>query len=335
MRSGFYRAARCCAALAVAAALMLPAGTRSAAAEEWECYIYNPVATVAAVRGLNRVIEAVGKETNGALTIRLHLGGSLQINTTNITQAVADGVVQMGDDGYMTGNIPIVGILRLPMLVRTQAEFDKAMAIMEPYIAKAYEKKGVVVLGQYYYPMQVGFSRKKLTMLADIKGQKLRVTSPEQGEFVKRFGGVSLTLGAPEVPSALDRGVIDGVYTASSGGGVTWKDLLKYNYRLGLHYFNSVVIANKGAFDKLTPEVQATVRKVVRENLPWSTQTMEQEEVELTNKFAAEGMVVTPAKPEDVAEAEKVMAPYWGEWAQARGPEAVEALQKVRAMLGR
>jgi TRAP-type transport system periplasmic protein len=29
------------------------------------------------------------------------------------------------------------------------------------------------------------------------------------------------------------------------------------------------------------------------------------------------------------------MRPYWDEWAKARGPEAIEALGKVRTALGR
>jgi TRAP-type transport system periplasmic protein len=336
MSEGPRRAAMRLLAVAAIAALSIVAGRMpAAAAERWDCYIYNPVATVAAVRGMNRIIDSVKKESGGALAIRLHLGGSLPINTTNITQAVSDGVVQMGDDGYFLGNIPIAGILRLPMLIRTEDEYQKAIAIISPYIDAAYAKKGIVVLGQYIYPFQVMWSRKTLTTLADIKGQKIRVTSPEQGEFIKRFGGVPLTLGAPEVPAALDRGVIDGVLTASSGGGNTWKDLLKFNYRLGLNYFNSIVIVNKAAFDALKPEVQGKLRQAVTDNMPWITQTMREEEENLTRKMAAGGMTVTPASAADVATAEKTIAPYWQEWASAHGPEAVEALGKVRQMLGR
>ena len=119
------------------------------------------------------------------------------------------------------------------------------------------------------------------------------MTSPEQGEFIKRLGGVPVTLGAPEVPSALDRGVVDGVLTASSGGGNIWKDLLKFNYRLGINYFNSVVIVNKERFGKLQPEVQAKVRKIVEANMPLITKAMEDEEESLTKKFAEGGMTVT------------------------------------------
>lgn len=320
------------AALAAATSLVaLPAH----AAEKWNLYVYNAVSTVAAVKGLTKMTEEIEKETGGALSIRLHLGGSLPINTTTITPAVSDDVVQMGDDGYFLGNVPIGGVLRLPMLVQSHDEYDKAAAIMEPYLQKAFERKGVVVLGQYLYPYQVMYSSKKLTSLADVKGQKIRVTSPEQGEFIKRLGGVPVTIGAPEVPSALERGVVDGVLTANSGGGNIWKDLLKYNYRIGVNYFNSVIIANKERFGKLPPDVQAKVRKIVADNLPLITAAMEAEEEVLTKKFADGGMVITRAAKADAEQGLKLVAPYWDEWARSKGPEAVEALAKVRAALGR
>ncbi len=116
-------------------------------AATWEAYTYNPVATVAAVRGLNRIIDSVGQATDGALQMKLHLGGSLQINATNITQAVADGVVQFADDGFFTGNVPVGGVMRLPMLIRTDEEYARAAKIIAPFMAKAYEKKGILLLG--------------------------------------------------------------------------------------------------------------------------------------------------------------------------------------------
>jgi TRAP-type transport system periplasmic protein len=311
----------------------MPSGAM--AAESWDLYVYNPVATVAAVKGINTIIEQIEKETNGELKVRLHLGGSLPINTTNITQAVSDDVVQMGDDGYFLGNVPIGGILRLPMLIRSRDEYVKAAAIVDPYLEAAFGKKGLVVLGQYLYPYQVAYSRNKLTSLADFKGQKIRVTSPEQGEFIKRLGGVPVTLGAPEVPSALDRGVVDGVLTANTGGGNTWKDLLKYNYRIGINYFNSVVIANKDRFAKLSPETQDKVRKIVKDNMPLITSAMESEEDSLTGKFAEGGMTVTQPTTQDEDAAVKIVAAYWDEWARSKGPDATAAVKQVRAALGR
>jgi TRAP-type C4-dicarboxylate transport system substrate-binding protein len=277
----------------------------------------------------------VKQQTNGELLINLHLGGSLPINATNITAAVADSVVQMGDDGFSTGNVPISAILRLPLLLQNDAELAKAMAILRPYLDQDYGKKGIVVLSQYSYPFQVLWGRKKITSVADIKGLKLRVTSVEQGEFIRRFGGVPLTIGTPEVAAALDRGLVDGALTASSGGGVTWHDLLKYRFGFPKSYVNSTVIVNQEAFEKLPAATQKIVKDAATEAAVWAISDMNRQEDALTEQWGREGMIVTPASADDIKLATDKLRPYWDEWAKAHGPEAIEVLGKIRAAVGR
>jgi TRAP-type transport system periplasmic protein len=322
----------------VAAAMLLasvPLAAPAAAQTTWNMYITFPVATAPNVMGLKRILAGIEKESKGALKVNLHLGGSLPIKGNNITQAVADDIVQMGDDAFFQGNVPIAGLLRLPLLIHNHDEFVKAEKIMWPYIKAAYEKKGIIALGEYAYPLQYPFSSQKLTSLDDIKGQKLRPTSPEQGEFVKRFGGIPVSAGAAEVPTALQRGTFNGVITASAVGGRAWKEYLKYVYALPLNYGNSITIVNKAAFDKLSPAVQASLRKLVEENTRQITETLGSKNESTTKALAAGGMVLTHPTDADAARALKVMKPYWDQWAKQRGPEAVEALNKVRAALGR
>jgi TRAP-type transport system periplasmic protein len=190
------------------------------------------------------------------------------------------------------------------------------------------------VLASYTYPMQVIWGRKKLESLDDIKGMKLRVAQPEQGELVRRFGGTSITMSAPEVPSALDRGVVDGIFTAGVGA-VLWKDLLKYGYVLIVNVNNSYFIANTDAFNKLSPKLQASLRKVAEDSARWDQDTMKKEEADSVQTLSAMGYTFTKAKPDEVARAVEAMKPYWDEWAKSRGPEVVEALAKVRVALGR
>jgi TRAP-type C4-dicarboxylate transport system substrate-binding protein len=320
---------------AVGAVSLLLAAQAASAATTWECYVYNPVATVAAVKGVIRLIDTVKQQTNGELLINLHLGGSLPINATNITAAVADSVVQMGDDGFSTGNVPISAILRLPLLLQSDAELAKAMAILRPYLDQDYGKKGIVVLSQYSYPFQVLWGRKKITSIADIMGLKLRVTSVEQGEFIRRFGGVPLTIGPPDVAVAFVRGVVDGALTASSGGGVTWHDLLKYRYGFPTSYVNSTVIVNQEAFEKLPAATQKIVHDAATEAAAWAIGDMNQQEDALTAQYGRDGMILTAATPEDIKLATEKLQPYWDEWAKAHGPEAIEVLGKIRAAVGR
>jgi len=301
----------------------------------WKGYTYNPAAVTPTYQGLERIAAEMAKSTDGKFTIQMNVGGSLPIRTDNITQVVGEGIIQFGSDGFFIGNVPIGGLLRLPMLLRTPEEYAKAAEIMAPYLEEAFAQKGAIVLAQYIYPLQVAFSSQKLISLADIKGQKLRVTSPEQSEFVRRFGGIPVTVNAPEVPPALQRGVVSGVFTASAGGGRIWKDMLSHNYRLGLNWFNSMIIANKEAYRSLPPEWQKALKAAAVREGQKITEAMREDEATLTAKFAKDGMVVTNPKDSEVIEAEKRMASFWNEWARKHGPKTMEALKKVRTAIGK
>ncbi len=308
--------------------------TGAVAAENWRAYTYNAVATVTSVKGLNAMLEAVQKETKGELNVRLNLGGTLPITATNITQAVSDNIVQMGDDAFFVGSVQVGGVVRLPMFLRTRADFERAWDIEATYLRAEYIKRNVVLLGRYIFPENVMWSRKKLTSLADIQGQKIRVISPEQAEFIKVLGGIPVTLGTSEVAAGIDRGVIDGALTASSGYGHVWRDILKYSYRLNVSFVDSLILVNKDAWDKLKPETRAKVQALVTEHTGKISAAMAAEDDDITQKLAAGGMVVTKPTAAELADAEKRIAPYWKEWGEKR-PAANEALLKVRAAVGR
>jgi TRAP-type C4-dicarboxylate transport system substrate-binding protein len=323
------------AGVTVASIVLLPgAGGPARAAEQWNFYMHQSAPNFATSRGAKLFTEEIEKATGGELKVRLHLSGTLQISASNITQAVGENVVQLGDDLFNSGNIQVAGIPRLPMLIQTYEDFAKADAVLQPYIAKSFGQKGSTVLASYTYPLQFMWGRKKLESLDDIKGMKLRVAQPEQGEFVRRFGGTSITMSAPEVPSALDRGVVDGIFTAGVGA-VLWKDLLKYGYVLIVNVNNSYFIANTDSMNKLSPDLQGKLRKVAEETARWDQDTMKKEETESVQVLRSAGYTFTNAKPEEVARAIDAMKPYWDEWAKTRGPDVVEALGKVRAALGR
>lgn len=305
------------------------------AADTFNFYVYSPVTTSPTVQGQTAMVNQIEKDTNGQLTIKLHLGGSLPIAATNIASSVGDNVVQLGDDTFMTGMIPLAEALRLPRLYRTHQEVAVALKIMEPYMQRAYEKRGALLLAGYIYPEQVIWSKPKITSLADLRNKKIRVTAPSQGVFLRMFGASPVTLGTAEVAAALERSVIEGVVTASSGAAFIFKDLLKYNYRLNLGYGQSYLIVNKEAFQKLPVATQAILRSNAEKAYKAIDDTLVAEDSAMTEKLKAGGIIVTAASAADEAEAERQARTYWDEWAKKTGPEAVEMLKKIRDALGR
>src|SRR2546421_12468463 len=107
------------AALGLALGVVLFSGGPAPAAENWNFYMHQSAPNFATSRGAKLLTEEIEKATNGELKMQLHLAGTLQINAADITKAVGEGVVQFGDDLFNSGNVPLAGIPRLPMLVQS------------------------------------------------------------------------------------------------------------------------------------------------------------------------------------------------------------------------
>ncbi|WP_430511254.1 TRAP transporter substrate-binding protein DctP [Pannonibacter phragmitetus] len=317
------------------AVIAVVASATMAKAEDWTAYTYSAVSTTAAVKGMNRIAERVGKETGGELTMTLHLGKTLQIASSDITQAVGDNIVNFAADFFFSGSVPIARVLNLPMLIENDDEWAKAAAAMEPILVKAFAQQDVTLLGGYRYPEQTIFTTFEMKSLADMKGHKIRVTSPEQGKFVEAFGGAPITLAGTEVPTALERGVIEGVLTASAGGAKNWHEFLPFNYRFPVNYGNSMIIANADSFDALSEKDQQILRKIVAEEGAATTREFIEDETVQKTAQANGGMKIVELADGDLATAREKLAPYWEAWAKENGPEYEEALKTIRAAIGK
>src|SRR3546814_15824472 len=77
-----------------------------AQAKEWTGYTYPAVSTTEAVKGMERICQRVATETGGKLKITLHLGKTLKIASSDITQAAGDGAVDFAEDFFFSGSVP-------------------------------------------------------------------------------------------------------------------------------------------------------------------------------------------------------------------------------------
>ena len=147
------RIVRVLVATAVRCASVALLGRPASAAETWKFYMHQSAPNFATSRGAKMLTEEIEKATSGELKMQLHLSGTLQISPTDITKAVGENIVQIGDDLFNSGNIPVAGIPRLPMLVQSYDDFAKAAAVLQPYIEKTFAAKGSTVLAAYSYPL--------------------------------------------------------------------------------------------------------------------------------------------------------------------------------------
>lgn len=316
-------------------ALVLPLLGGPGFAEELKAYTYIESAVTPAYRGLEQMAADVETATNGAVTIKANIGGSLPIKASNITQAIADGVLDVADDMAFVGNVKLGGLIRLPFLIRSGDEYEKAKAVWLPKVQEELAAMGVHFLAEYHYPAQVFFSGPEIKSLSDIKGKKIRVSSAEQGEFIQAAGGTPVTLAPPDVPPALQTGVIDGVLTASAGGGRVWREFFEFNYRLPVNWTNSMLVVNEDVWKGLTEEQQQALQSAAEKAAKTIQDELTNSEEQATKEFADTGMTVTVPGDAEQTEAQNLIGDYWNNWAKERGEQAVAALKEMREAVGR
>lgn len=319
-------------AASVFAAALLPG---IAAAETWRGYSFISSASHPDYLHLESFGKKIEEITGGAITTRTNVGGSLPIPGTAITEAVADNIVTFAHDGYYTGNLPIGALPMLPMLVPDHETFLRMMRLVEPVLAAELDKLGVVLLATYNFPIQTIWGIPEVERLDQLKGMKVRVGNLPIAEFMLRNGATPVTLATADVAAALERAVVNGIVTASAGGGRLWGDMLNSNYRLPLNYDLMMIIANKEAFEAQDPAIQEKIREAARASAASLTAELASLEDSVTAELQEKGLKVTVASDEDIAAAREAVKSYWPEWAAGVGPVAEALLNEVLAEIAK
>lgn len=313
-------------------------GATAASAEDWKCYTYQSGPMIPVVKGLEQIGAELTKATKGRVNVKCSLGGTLPIDANSIAPALSDGVLDFVTASNVSGYVPIAAMNILPGFYSSIEELrTKGWPIFKPYIDKEFEKRGIKVLGIYHYPDQViwgGKGAAPLKSLADLKGKTLRTGNPEQALFAKAIGAVPVTLPTPDVAPALQRGAVSYVVTAAAAGGVLWKDFLNSALLQPLYVATSYILVNKKRWDSLSPDEQKAFQAAV-DKVSWETMTKEQLDKDAASvaDFKKQGWTIVNGSPATQAEIIKVMTPIWKEWAKERGPEAIEAMDKIRSAL--
>ena len=97
-----------------------------------KAYTYTAGGTT--VEMMEKMVSQFEADMGGAAKVKLNVGGSLPIKGGNITQAVAEGVVDISGDAFYAGNLPIGGLMFLPALFLNSDDLQKGYDAAEPYM---------------------------------------------------------------------------------------------------------------------------------------------------------------------------------------------------------
>jgi TRAP-type C4-dicarboxylate transport system substrate-binding protein len=135
----------------------------------------------------------------------------------------------------------------------------------------------------------------------DFKGLKIRV-SPVYTPLVTALGGAPISMAPGEIFTGLERKVVDGygwTYTGIDTLGLN--EVTKYVIDHPFYSLDTVVLMNKGVWDKLSPEIQKVLEEVAAETERQHSAYMQaalKKEDEKLRKLGIEFIKFSPADAE-------------------------------------
>jgi TRAP-type C4-dicarboxylate transport system substrate-binding protein len=106
------------------------------------------------------------------------------------------------------------------------------------------------------------FSKEPIRTLEDFRGKRLRVHNPQTATIMDALGAKPAPLPLSEVMPALERGVIDGLFTSTCyGHGQGYWRIAKNVQNWGLGPINGwAVLVNQDAWAEIPPDLQDAIR---------------------------------------------------------------------------
>lgn len=158
--------------------------------------------------------EAVEKESNGRIEVKVYPAMQLGGKPPNLMDQVKDGFVDVvwTLPAYTPGRFPAISAFELPFMI-TNAE-ETSQALQEYYETN----KAVQDEFKDYHPLfffthdrgVIHTKNKTINNLADLKGLKIRIPSRPVADAMTAYGAVPVAMPIPQMPQALAKNVIDG-----------------------------------------------------------------------------------------------------------------------------
>lgn len=211
--------------------------------------------------------------TNGRVTIEVYWGGSLA-NFKEMAEAVKSGLADIGwiSAAYHTGYGELTGVAHATSLFNPEPDpvryMEKWYEMFDrmPGFYEDFEKSNMVPISPVYYDEYWFFSKKPIRNIEDLKGVKIRAVSEGRQVAMKAVGASPVFIGAGEMYSALEKGIIDCVsYSPDTAKRYNIHEITKYVTRTNLQPGVAYWCINLDSFKKLSWIDQKTLLRIGRE----------------------------------------------------------------------
>ena len=203
------------------------------------------------------------EETGGKLKFELSADAVL-VDEAGMLEALESGLCQIVKQtpSVNVGLIPELECMVFPGFFNGTAQgYDEFCRAIEGPIQAIYDDHGFKLFAINYTGVS-GFLMKKIqvTKPEDLKGLLLRASGASLSKVIESYGASATVLGLGDVPSALDRGTIDGMFSAASMMvDFHFNEVAPYLTVLTFREMLGDYSMSQKWYDSLTPEMQAAI----------------------------------------------------------------------------
>ena len=274
--------------------------------------------------------------SGGNLKITFHTDGVLYKRAIH-KRVLQEGQIDIAEmDFNQYGNEdPMYVLINTPGLVNTLDELRTLWELQKPYFDKLFADRGMRILYVGHWPGQGFYTRNPISTFADIKGQRLRISSIQTKQMGDMLGFNSTILPSAEVPQAFSTGLIDAMFTSAQTGVDTqaW-DHVKHFALAVVGSATSGVAINEASFQKLDKESQDALIEAGRLAYERSFPSIEEANVRYMKELEENGMTAGPATDAMMEELARVGASMVDKWRETASPEAIAILDAFYAKMG-
>ncbi|MFY0619946.1 MAG: TRAP transporter substrate-binding protein [Shimia sp.] len=303
-----------------------------ASAEQWDMPMAYAATNFHSEMGVT-FADKVREYTGGEIDITVHPGGSL-FKGGEIKRAVQTGQAPIGER-FMSAHAneaPLLGWDNLPFIATTYEQNDKLWAAAKDKVNAQLSDLNLVALYTCPWPGQGFYFKKEVTSSEDTQGVKFRSYNTATATFAEELGMIPVQVEAAELSQALATGVAEAFISSGSTGydRKVWETLTHY-YKVNAWLPRNYVMVNKGVWDGLSADMQASVQKAADE----TGAACASKSSELANwyfeQLEANGMKVEDAGSEFLAELETIGAKMTADWLAEVGEDGQAILDAYNA----
>ncbi len=322
------------AAPLIAAATALAAPLAVHAADITLTYAFFAPAGTFPGKQMQHWADELTKRTNGKVAVKTFAGGTL-LGAREMYDGVSKGVadIGLGAPSYDPGRFPLTSGVSLPVGFPNATVASRTLwELTKEFQPKEYENFKVIAM----FTTEPGYiqSRKPAGSAAQLEGMKLRAAGTGV-PVLKALGAAPVGMPMPEVPQAVQTGVIDGTMTSREVlQDFKLAETLKYvtDYPTVVVTFAAVMDRNR--WEKLPADVKKVIDELGPEMAIWTGQYHDKENVARALDWSKKthGLEIVSLAPDERSKWDARLEPMVAEWVaemKAKGQPAEQYLKRL------